>query len=252
MSITSLPFGSSYSGLYDLLYSDKDYAEECQFVCELFEKYSTSGNSKDVLDFGCGTGSHAVEFSKRGFSVLGVDNSPAMLALAKEKAGREGAGALFQPTPPQGKQFDLIVSLFAVVNYLDGEESLLACLRYFSGMLKPTGLLIIETWNGDVVPLQYEKEKTKRVDFDGGQIERRTTVMLNAEQRRLEINFEVFQDPGRKYLFSESHWMHYYSRKKIERLFHQAGLVVECVCPAFQRRSLENNDFNILYALKTK
>ena len=43
-----------------------------------------SGNA-NVLDVACGTGSQALAFAKRGFSVVGIDLSPDMLRCAKKK-----------------------------------------------------------------------------------------------------------------------------------------------------------------------
>ncbi len=41
---------------------------------------------RNVLDAGCGTGRVAIELARRGISTVGVDNDPAMLRVAKEKA----------------------------------------------------------------------------------------------------------------------------------------------------------------------
>ncbi|MCG8607729.1 methyltransferase domain-containing protein, partial [bacterium] len=39
-----------------------------------------------VIDLGCGSGIWAAELLKAGYDVLGVDISPAMIALAKKRA----------------------------------------------------------------------------------------------------------------------------------------------------------------------
>jgi hypothetical protein len=44
-------FGPAYSGAYDLLYQDKDYAAECQLLTRLFGA-SADGPVRDVLDLG--------------------------------------------------------------------------------------------------------------------------------------------------------------------------------------------------------
>jgi malonyl-CoA O-methyltransferase len=48
-----------------------------------------------VLDVGCGTGRHAVQLAAAGAIVHALDFSPAMLELARQKAG--GAAITFQP-----------------------------------------------------------------------------------------------------------------------------------------------------------
>lgn len=49
-------------------------------------------SSRRILDAGCGTGSFAIEAARRGAEVVAVDLSPALIALAKERAGKACAG----------------------------------------------------------------------------------------------------------------------------------------------------------------
>lgn len=49
-----------------------------------------------LLDIGCGDGEPAVEFSKRGAAVTGIDASAAMIGAAKERATRENANVAFE------------------------------------------------------------------------------------------------------------------------------------------------------------
>jgi len=71
---------NKYSRYYNLLYRDKDYAGEADYVHELIRKYSP--DAKSLLDLGCGTGRHAFPLAKKGYSVTGVDISEEMLAVA--------------------------------------------------------------------------------------------------------------------------------------------------------------------------
>ena len=48
-------FQKELTEIYDLIYKDKDYEGECDFVEEIFEKYSSTA-VRTVLDGGCGTG----------------------------------------------------------------------------------------------------------------------------------------------------------------------------------------------------
>jgi SAM-dependent methyltransferase len=45
-----------------------------------------------VLDAGCGPAVHALRLAERGFTVLGIDSSPAALELARENVERAGYG----------------------------------------------------------------------------------------------------------------------------------------------------------------
>lgn len=68
----------------------------------------------NILDIGCGTGSLSVVLAKLGHTVTGVDLSPSMISLAKEKAETDNLqinfhvmDAAFPQFPDQ--KFDLIV-----------------------------------------------------------------------------------------------------------------------------------------------
>jgi 2-polyprenyl-3-methyl-5-hydroxy-6-metoxy-1,4-benzoquinol methylase len=68
----------------------------------------------NVLDIGCGTGSLSVVLAGLGHKVTGIDLSPKMISLAREKAARQGYPIEFRvmdaafPHLPH-KQFDVIV-----------------------------------------------------------------------------------------------------------------------------------------------
>jgi SAM-dependent methyltransferase len=90
-----------------------------------------------VLDAGCGTGRVAIELSRRGRSVLGVDLDPSMLEVARQKAPylawREGN--LADSTLLLDRQFDVVVMAGNVLIFVapgteaDVVANLARCLR---------------------------------------------------------------------------------------------------------------------------
>jgi len=71
-----------------------------------------------VLDVGCGTGTLAVKAAKKGAQVIGVDRSPAMLKLAREKAHANGMEVDFRLAQAQSldldEKFDVVTATFAL------------------------------------------------------------------------------------------------------------------------------------------
>jgi ubiquinone/menaquinone biosynthesis C-methylase UbiE len=53
---------------------------------DFFEKEFAFEKTKSILDIGCGTGRHAIELAKRGYSVTGIDLSASQLERAAQKA----------------------------------------------------------------------------------------------------------------------------------------------------------------------
>ena len=62
-----IPFGE-YSAIYDLIYRDKDYAGEANFVAALIKQHAPRREMQlRVLDLACGTGRHAMELAGMGY-----------------------------------------------------------------------------------------------------------------------------------------------------------------------------------------
>ena len=71
-----------YAYYYNAFYKDKNYKKEAETVERLF-KNRNSGEQNSILNLGCGTGRHDIEFAKMGYSVKGIDLSSQMIEVAK-------------------------------------------------------------------------------------------------------------------------------------------------------------------------
>jgi ubiquinone/menaquinone biosynthesis C-methylase UbiE len=152
-----------------------------------------------ILDVGCGTGSY-LEFYKRfQCDLFGIDPSPAMLEIAKERLGEEAnlyhGGADDMPYPDNS--FDLIVSML-VLHEIDHVVRL-AVIDEIKRVLKPSGKILLIDFNPG--PIQsFEGWKTKAI------------ILLS------EIA------AGRKHFRNYRHFM---SIHGLHNLIESAGLVVE-------------------------
>jgi len=76
-----------------------------------------------VLDAGCGTGALAVDAARRGAEVVGVDISPTLVGLARERAAAQGWGegrVSFQVgdmLDPALGRFDHVVAMDSLIHY---------------------------------------------------------------------------------------------------------------------------------------
>jgi SAM-dependent methyltransferase len=98
-----------------------------------------------LLDVGCGTGRSFLPMLERGWEVTACDLSPAMLELARAKAGDAAklSVADMRELPELG-EFDLVWALDDAVNYLLGGEELGAALSGMRANLAPDGLLMFD------------------------------------------------------------------------------------------------------------
>ncbi len=98
-----------------------------------------------LLDVGCGTGKSFLPMLRRGWEVVGCDISPAMLEIARGKAG--GAGELHVADArhlPIFGDFDLVWAVNNMLNYVMSEEELEAALAGARSNLAPGGVLLFD------------------------------------------------------------------------------------------------------------
>jgi SAM-dependent methyltransferase len=106
---------------------------------DLVDSYDPSS----VLDAGCGTGRVAIEHSRRGRAVTGVDLGPRMLEAARRKAPALHwvEGDLADPTVAFDRTFDVVVMAGNVLIFVTpGTEG--AVVANMARLLAPGGRLI--------------------------------------------------------------------------------------------------------------
>ena len=81
MTTPSYEYYGLMAEFWDLFRGDTSTWEDRFFFLDIVKKYGSP-----VLDVGCGTGRILLDFMQQGFDIDGVDNSPEMLALCKQKA----------------------------------------------------------------------------------------------------------------------------------------------------------------------
>jgi 2-polyprenyl-3-methyl-5-hydroxy-6-metoxy-1,4-benzoquinol methylase len=138
---------------WDTLYDQKDFIGECyrkrmEIVLSWIDGSRLSDSSK-ILDVGCGAGRLVRDTTKRGYRVLGMDNSRGMVIKAYSICNIEGnMNATFvqgniESLPIKPSSFDFIICL-GVVSYLNAEKMALESL---AKALKPGGILAISIVN---------------------------------------------------------------------------------------------------------
>lgn len=129
--------------VYDDFTAHYDYEGWLTDLLKILEGNGLMG--RRLLDVACGTGKSFMPMLPRGWEVTGCDLSPAMLALAGEKAGDsvELSVADMRELPRLG-EFDLVWALDDAINYLLGPEELEAALRGMRDNLVDTGLLLFD------------------------------------------------------------------------------------------------------------
>ena len=227
---------NSYGKYYDIIYADKDYEKECDFLEEIFRKYSTFMPHR-ILDGGCGTGSHAVPLAKRGYEITGIDLSEEMINVAKEKAKRNGANIEFQTmdlrTFQLNKKFDAAICMFAVINYLTNNNDLPKTISNIRSHIKKNSLFIFDFWYGPAVLAISPTHRIKTVEKDGLKITRFADPHLNRSAHTCDVNYHFLVTKENVVLYegNEKHQIRYYFPEEIKQCLQESSFKLIKLCP---------------------
>jgi len=142
-------FADSYDDMVDW---EKRLAFEGKHFDRIFKHYGI----ERILDAACGTGRHAIHFAKLGYRIVGIDNNESMLELASRNAKQAGVkGLKFQlaefltlKETIRGR-YGSIVCLGNSLPHITEDSAILTALRNFYDILKPGGLLLLQTVHFD-------------------------------------------------------------------------------------------------------
>ncbi|HPO54656.1 MAG TPA: class I SAM-dependent methyltransferase [Ignavibacteriaceae bacterium] len=148
---------------YAKKYDNESFTQGTCGECDFLEKEFGYNKSLKILDVGCGTGRHAIELTKRGYKVTGIDFSESQLSRAREKAASEKLEIDFRKHDarnlPFEKEFDASIMLCeGGFPLMETDEMNYEILRNVTKSLKHPSKLIFTTLNG-LFPLFNSVEK---------------------------------------------------------------------------------------------
>jgi SAM-dependent methyltransferase len=216
----------AYAAYYDLLYKDKDYATEAEYVHDLIERHLPEAH--DVLELGCGTGRHAEQFAQLGFRVTGVDRSSEMVVQAHKRT-RGTPGLQFCEGDLRdfrcGQTFDVVLALFHVMSYQTSNTDLAAAFETVAEHLSPGGVFIFDCWYGPGVLSDPPATRIKRLHGDGIDITRIAEPFHYPDLNRVDVHYEVLVENGtRMQRIREVHPMRYLFTPEVDRLLDLVGM----------------------------
>ena len=208
-----------YSQYYDLLYKDKDYNAEVEYIAKLIDLHSPQ--SKTILDLGSGTGIHDFLLAKKGFKVTGVDISGNMIAEANSKLISDYSSQKDSlnfnvgdiRTWESEEKFDVVVSLFHVMSYQVSNEDVKKALSTVKKHLKPNGLFIFDFWYGSGVLNDPPAIRVKRLENAYNLVTRLAEPKMYPNENAVDVNYTILvRDKSDDTIeeFRETHKMRYF------------------------------------------
>jgi ubiquinone/menaquinone biosynthesis C-methylase UbiE/N-acyl-L-homoserine lactone synthetase len=221
--LIGLDMWSIYSYVYDLLPRYyRPYQRLLADVVSLVEANVPKGGR--VLDSGCGTGNFSIELGLRGYEVVGIDISRAMLqraGLKKKKAGLENVefkewdidkGLALYPDA----YFDCVFSVHALYTLRDPESAIGEYLR----VLKPFGRFIMAEPQSPIRIIPIAKE----IYHEGGLADMVKLLFTQSGVGFCNLIIGKRMKDGN---------YHYWEEEKLRKVLRKACFRTDSVVPAY-------------------
>lgn len=243
---------SEFAQVYDLFMDNIPYEEWCDYLTMLLKQHGVSDGL--VLELGCGTGNMTEALKRRGYDMIGIDNSEEMLAEAIEKnmsGGTENAAAddrmsegMKEGLKPalylcqDMREFELygtvraIVSVCDSINYILEPEELIQVFRLVNNYLDTDGVFIFD------LNTRYKYEKILGEQTIGETRENHCFIWDNYYDISSGINEYILNlfiqgEDGRYDRYEEVHYQRAYDLEEIRQLIEVSGLRWEGAYDAF-------------------
>ncbi|MBN1433225.1 class I SAM-dependent methyltransferase [Candidatus Fermentibacterales bacterium] len=231
----------SYPGFvaefYDRVPSYQDRGD-VDFYLE--EAVATGG---DVLELGCGTGRVAAATALAGRRVTGLDISPSMLKVFRDRIGSmpEDAASRIDLVEGDmrrfelGRKFGLITTPFRSFQHLLTTEDQMSCLACVRAHLEERGRFVLDLFNPSVPRLADERtrrEYGEEPEFempDGRRVQRafrNDSVDFEHQVLNAEIIYYVTHPDGRRERLVDAFPLRYLFRFEAEHLLARCGFEV--------------------------
>ena len=239
----------TYARYYDLLYQDKDYVTEAEYVDSHIRAHSLQ--AKRILELGCGTGAHAEHLARMGYIIHGVDVSEEMLARAEarkatlpaEVAARLSFSLGDVRSVRTGEAYDIVISLFHVMSYQITNADLMATFETAAVHLSSGGLFLFDFWYGPAVLTQRPEVRVKRLADEKIKVTRIAEPVMHVNDNVVDVNYTVFietQETGTMDQVQETHNMRFLFLPELENY-----LIDACFTHSSSSEWLSNQELSV-------
>jgi len=144
-----------------LLFNQQRLASAPEQV-EKIEKLLDIKPGARILDLPCGNGRHCLEFSERGYDVVGVDRTSRYIEAAKTKAEQRKLRAGFRVGDMREycmpNRFDVVLNLFGSFGYFEDTDNRKVAENMYAS-LQPGGQFLIETMGKEILARNFQERE---------------------------------------------------------------------------------------------
>ena len=232
---------------YDKIFYKKDYSEETNYILERAKSFG-KWPINNILDLGCGTGSHTIEFEKLGYNIKGLDIDPLMIEMAKSKNNSIDFIYGDIENTNFNKQFDLIYSFFNVVNYINDINTLT---NFFKGVydnLEKTGIFVFDGWNGNRICLEPTKKKELNIQLENFHAKVELNPNYDEFYNNASFKYKIdINDNSHKVKYENVLPQTYWSPLLLKQLLNQIGFVKIIISDYLSDKPASFEDYKICW-----
>lgn len=241
---------TSFARVYDLFMDNVPYEAWSDYLAALFKEHGIEDGL--LLDLGCGTGKLTRLMEKKGYDMIGVDNSYEMLDIAKEHSD-ENILYLLQDM----REFELYGTVRAVysacdsVNYILEEEELREVFSLVNNYLDPGGLFVFD-FNSSYKYRELLAENTfAETRKEGSFI---WENYYDEEEGINEYDLTLYIEDGEERFqrFQEVHYQKCYELSTMQRLLEEAGLTFVAAYDAYTKNPVAEDSEKITIIAKER
>jgi SAM-dependent methyltransferase len=237
---------------YDVLarYYDadlRDHHEDLPFLREMARRADGS-----LLELMCGTGRLLLPLAEAGFTITGVDNSPAMLAVARAHMEETGLGDRITLVQGDVRDVNLPAGAFSLafvaVNsfmHLETVRDQLACLTNVRGALQRQGLLILDLFNPNPAEILREDNRLvleREYQLNGRHVQKFVAIDSDAAAQisRVTFLYDETDAEGCVTRRTTRFVLRWFYRFEIEHLLARAGFMTRAVYGSYDLAEYES------------
>ena len=201
-----------------------------------------------VLDVGCGFGRHSIELARRGYRLLGIDSSAAMIAAARKRAIEAGVSVEFKRISAVAfstrNPFDVAICLFTTLGQISEQGDNSRLLEKMLHAIRPSGHFMVEVPQREVAVRQLRESE----QFDHGQHFTRVTRSFDASENIVTEIFSLVAPEGER-----TYRLQYrlFNRAELVDRMTQTGFEVSAIYGDYRGSSL-SEDSPIMIAVGSK
>lgn len=256
MNTIEQPEYTKLADIYDAVMEDVNYELWADFIDAIILKHHPK--PKTILELACGTGSLSLFLDElECYDILATDKSLPMIEKARKKNEAMQCNVDFEVMDfldiDVDRTFDIVVSIFDSVNYLQTSDEVLRFLEEVQKVLAPESLLVFDftTPKNSIQAIDYLNNEEGYTE-DNHRFFRQSTYDAGQQIHKNEFKIEKLADDQETVLqqFRETHLQKIYTLQQMLDIINQTAYNIVAKYSGFEFEEADEQSLRITMVLQ--